>query len=165
MTDAEVKAFYDQYPFAFVLMMGDTLDAALKTLQARRDGLLAEIKELYRDKAERLIIGTGQDGMVRLSDEDPTFKVHFNDETGQTITAEVRIADVIDPDDIGIYRELAGGLPPMTRGRTIGQTLELYLVQLQAGGGVCEARQHPPSTSHKRPAKRSGARPIRRTSR
>jgi imidazolonepropionase-like amidohydrolase len=31
-------------------------------------------------------------------------------ETGQTITAEVRIADVIDPDDIGIYRELAGGL-------------------------------------------------------
>jgi imidazolonepropionase-like amidohydrolase len=31
-------------------------------------------------------------------------------ESGQTITAEVRIADVIDPDDIGIYRELAGGL-------------------------------------------------------
>src|SRR6185436_15497365 len=31
-------------------------------------------------------------------------------ETGQTITAEVRIGDVIDPDDIGIYRELAGGL-------------------------------------------------------
>ncbi len=31
-------------------------------------------------------------------------------ETGQAITAEVRIADVIDPDDIGIYRELAGGL-------------------------------------------------------
>ena len=28
----------------------------------------------------------------------------------QTITAEVRIGDVIDPDDIGIYRELAGGL-------------------------------------------------------
>jgi imidazolonepropionase-like amidohydrolase len=31
-------------------------------------------------------------------------------ETGQTITAEVRIGDVIDPDDISIYRELAGGL-------------------------------------------------------
>jgi imidazolonepropionase-like amidohydrolase len=31
-------------------------------------------------------------------------------ETGQAITAEVRIGDVIDPDDIGIYRELAGGL-------------------------------------------------------
>lgn len=28
----------------------------------------------------------------------------------QTITAEVRIGDVVDPTDIGIYRELAGGL-------------------------------------------------------
>ncbi len=31
-------------------------------------------------------------------------------ETGMAITAQVRIADVIDPDDIAIYRELAGGL-------------------------------------------------------
>ncbi|HEV8537428.1 MAG TPA: amidohydrolase family protein, partial [Bacteroidota bacterium] len=31
-------------------------------------------------------------------------------EAGQAITAEVRIGDVIDPDDIGLYRELAGGL-------------------------------------------------------
>jgi imidazolonepropionase-like amidohydrolase len=31
-------------------------------------------------------------------------------ESNQTISAEVRIGDVVDPDDIGIYRELAGGL-------------------------------------------------------
>lgn len=31
-------------------------------------------------------------------------------ESGQTITAEVKIGDVIDPDDISIYRQLAGGL-------------------------------------------------------
>ncbi len=31
-------------------------------------------------------------------------------ESGQTITAEVRIGDVVDPDDISIYRQLAGGL-------------------------------------------------------
>ncbi len=31
-------------------------------------------------------------------------------ETGKTITSEVRIGDVIDPEDISIYRELAGGL-------------------------------------------------------
>jgi imidazolonepropionase-like amidohydrolase len=31
-------------------------------------------------------------------------------ETGKTITSEVRISDVIDCDDIAIYRELAGGL-------------------------------------------------------
>ncbi len=31
-------------------------------------------------------------------------------ETGQTTTAEVRIGDILDCDDIGIYRELAGGL-------------------------------------------------------
>jgi len=31
-------------------------------------------------------------------------------ESGQTITAEVKIGDVLDPDDISIYRQLAGGL-------------------------------------------------------
>ncbi|MCL6502738.1 MAG: amidohydrolase [Pirellulales bacterium] len=31
-------------------------------------------------------------------------------ETGQAITAEVRIGDFIDPDDIAIYRQLAGGV-------------------------------------------------------
>ena len=31
-------------------------------------------------------------------------------EGSQSVTAEVRIGDVIDPDDIAIYRELAGGL-------------------------------------------------------
>ena len=34
---------------------------------------LAEIKELYRKKAERLIIGTGQEDQVRLSDEAAEF--------------------------------------------------------------------------------------------
>ncbi len=29
---------------------------------------------------------------------------------GQTITAEVRIGDFIDPNDINIYRQLAGGV-------------------------------------------------------
>src|SRR6185369_13416723 len=31
-------------------------------------------------------------------------------ETGKAITAEVRIADILDADDIAMYRELAGGL-------------------------------------------------------
>lgn len=31
-------------------------------------------------------------------------------ESGQAVTAEVRIGDVIDPDDINIYRQLAGGV-------------------------------------------------------
>ncbi|HEV3003723.1 MAG TPA: amidohydrolase family protein, partial [Pirellulales bacterium] len=31
-------------------------------------------------------------------------------EAGQTITAEVRIGDFIDPDDINLYRQLAGGV-------------------------------------------------------
>jgi imidazolonepropionase-like amidohydrolase len=31
-------------------------------------------------------------------------------ESGQAITAEVRIADVINPDDVNIYRQLAGGI-------------------------------------------------------
>ena len=31
-------------------------------------------------------------------------------ESGQTITAEVRIGDFVDPNDINIYRQLAGGV-------------------------------------------------------
>lgn len=31
-------------------------------------------------------------------------------ESGQAVTAEVRIADVVNPDDVGWYRQLAGGL-------------------------------------------------------
>ena len=31
-------------------------------------------------------------------------------ESNQTVSAEVRISDVVDPDDIALYRELAGGL-------------------------------------------------------
>jgi len=34
---------------------------------------LAEVEELYRKKAERLIIGTGQEDQVRLSDEAAEF--------------------------------------------------------------------------------------------
>jgi hypothetical protein len=34
---------------------------------------LAEIQEIYRKKAERLIIGTGQEDQVRLSDEAAEF--------------------------------------------------------------------------------------------
>ena len=34
-------------------------------------------------------------------------------ETSHSITSEVRIEDVIDPDDINIYRQLAGGITGM----------------------------------------------------
>ena len=34
---------------------------------------LAEIKDLYRENAERIIIGSGQDGQVRLSEEASEF--------------------------------------------------------------------------------------------
>ena len=36
--------------------------------------------------------------------------LHSVNEGSQSITSEVRIEDVINPDDISIYRELAGGL-------------------------------------------------------
>ncbi len=39
---------------------------------------LAEIKELYRDKAERLIIGTGHEDQVRLSDEAAAYLAKHN---------------------------------------------------------------------------------------
>jgi hypothetical protein len=39
---------------------------------------LAEIEDLYRKKADRLIIGTGQEGQVRLSEEAAEFLARHN---------------------------------------------------------------------------------------
>ena len=50
---------------------------------------LAEIEELYRKKAERLIIGTGQEDQVRLSDEAAKFLASRGCEVDLEIRDEV----------------------------------------------------------------------------
>ncbi len=68
-------------------------------------------KSLPTPSGATLIDGTGKHVTAGLIDaHSHSAAAGSVNETGQAITAEVRIADVIDPDDIGIYRELAGGL-------------------------------------------------------
>lgn len=63
-------------------------------------------------RAVQLIDGTGlhvTPGLIDAHSHTGLFRFGVN-ETGQAVTAEVRIEDSLDPGYIGFYRELAGGL-------------------------------------------------------
>lgn len=75
-------------------------------------GKIARIGQNLTASADAVVIdGTGKQVTAGLIDCHSHSAVAGSvNETGKTITAEVRIGDVIDPDDLAIYRELAGGL-------------------------------------------------------
>jgi imidazolonepropionase-like amidohydrolase len=59
----------------------------------------------------RVIDATGKIVTAGIIDEHSHIAISKGvNESGQSITAEVSIGDVIDPDDINIYRQLAGGV-------------------------------------------------------
>ncbi|HYK46353.1 MAG TPA: amidohydrolase family protein, partial [Parafilimonas sp.] len=76
-----------------------------------RNGKIASIgKDLSSSGAEQ-IDGTGKYLTPGVIDEHSHIAVSGSvNECSQSVTAEVRIADVIDPDDIQIYRQLSGGV-------------------------------------------------------
>jgi imidazolonepropionase-like amidohydrolase len=80
-----------------------------------RDGRIAFVgsaEHLPRlDEDVRLIDGQGHHVTPGLIDcHSHTGISRGVNESGQAVTAEVRVGDVIDPDNIGFYRELAGGV-------------------------------------------------------
>lgn len=59
----------------------------------------------------RVIDGTGKHLTPGIIDEHSHIAISKGvNESGQAVTAEVSIADVVDPDDINIYRQLSGGV-------------------------------------------------------
>ena len=76
-----------------------------------KDGKVKEIgKGLKKPKGAKKIDGTGKHitpGLIDCHSHSAAFSIN---EGTQSITSEVRIQDVLNSDDITIYRELAGGL-------------------------------------------------------
>ncbi|HEX2977040.1 MAG TPA: amidohydrolase family protein [Bacteroidales bacterium] len=76
-----------------------------------KSGKIARIgKNLNAPSGTRLIDATGMHLTPGIIDEHSHIASDATNEMGQAITSEVRIGDVIDPEDITIYRQLAGGV-------------------------------------------------------
>jgi imidazolonepropionase-like amidohydrolase len=75
------------------------------------DGKIAAVgKGLKEPKGARVIDGTGRHLTPGIIDEHSHIAISEGVNEGtQSVTAEVRINDVVDPEDITIYRQLAGG--------------------------------------------------------
>jgi imidazolonepropionase-like amidohydrolase len=67
-------------------------------------------KDLTVHAGVRIIDGTGMHLTPGIIDEHSHIALDATNEMGQAITSEVRAADVIDPEDQTIYRQLAGGV-------------------------------------------------------
>ncbi|MFM9006965.1 MAG: amidohydrolase family protein, partial [Bacteroidota bacterium] len=78
-----------------------------------RDGKIIKVGSMTQDdlKGVRVIDCTGKHITPGIIDEHSHIAINQGVNEGtQSITSEVRIGDVIDPDDIDIYRQLAGGV-------------------------------------------------------
>lgn len=67
-------------------------------------------KKLNAPAGTRTIDATGMHLTPGIIDEHSHIAADATNEMGQAITSEVRIGDVINPEDITIYRQLAGGV-------------------------------------------------------
>jgi imidazolonepropionase-like amidohydrolase len=67
-------------------------------------------KKLNAPSGTRIIDATGMHLTPGIIDEHSHIAADATNEMGQAITSEVRIGDVINPEDITIYRQLAGGV-------------------------------------------------------
>ncbi|MBD3299574.1 MAG: amidohydrolase family protein, partial [candidate division Zixibacteria bacterium] len=75
-----------------------------------RDGKIAGVGDLAAPEGVTVIDATGKHITPGIIDCHSHIATDGGiNESGQTITAEVRIGDFVDPDDMAIYRQLAGG--------------------------------------------------------
>ena len=76
-----------------------------------KNGKIAAIGKGLKDPTARVIDGTGKHVTAGIIDEHSHVAGTGGiNECSQSVTAEVRIQDVIDPDDVDIYRQLSGGV-------------------------------------------------------
>ncbi len=76
-----------------------------------KSGKISAIGKSLNGANAKVIDGTGKHLTAGIIDEHSHIAVTGSvNECSQSVTAEVRIADVIDPEDINIYRQLAGGV-------------------------------------------------------
>ena len=76
-----------------------------------QNGKISKIgKGLTAPAGTRTVDGTGKHLTSGIIDEHSHIALFTINEGGQTSSAEVRMSDVINPDDVNIYRQLAGGV-------------------------------------------------------
>src|SRR5690606_15708137 len=74
------------------------------------DGKIAGIGKDLAPAGARIIDGTGKHLTSGIIDEHSHIAASSINEGGQNSSAEVKIADVINPDDANIFRNLSGGV-------------------------------------------------------
>lgn len=76
-----------------------------------RNGKIAQIGKNLAAGNARVIDGTGKHLSAGIIDEHSHIAISNGvNEGSQAVTAEVRIGDVLNPDDVNIYRQLSGGV-------------------------------------------------------
>jgi len=73
-------------------------------------GKIAKIGRNLNAEGAKVIDATGMHLTSGIIDEHSHIALDATNEGGQAITSEVRAGDVVDPEDITIYRQLAGGV-------------------------------------------------------
>ncbi|MFY0604461.1 MAG: amidohydrolase family protein [Flavobacteriaceae bacterium] len=75
-----------------------------------KEGKISKIGKNLRAGRARVIDGTGKHLTAGIVDEHSHIGTSAVNESGHNSTAEVTIEDVVNPDDINLYRNLAGGV-------------------------------------------------------
>lgn len=75
-----------------------------------RNGKIAQIGKNINASGAKTIDATGKHLTAGIIDEHSHLALSSVNEGGHNSSAEVKMEDVVDPDDIGIYRALAGGV-------------------------------------------------------
>jgi len=75
-----------------------------------KEGKIIKIGKDLSDKTAKIIDGTGKHLTAGIIDEHSHIAAASINEGAQSVTAEVRIGDNLNPEDINIYRQLSGGV-------------------------------------------------------
>ncbi len=75
-----------------------------------KNGKIAQVGKNLSDASAKTVDGTGKFLTAGIIDEHSHIAASSINEGAQSVTSEVRIADNLNPEDISIYRQLAGGV-------------------------------------------------------
>ncbi|MBB6612468.1 amidohydrolase family protein [Pontibacter sp. Tf4] len=75
-----------------------------------KNGKISKVGKNLSESGAKVIDGTGKHVTPGIIDEHSHIALNGVNEGTQAVTAEVRMADVVNSDDVNIYRQLAGGV-------------------------------------------------------
>jgi imidazolonepropionase-like amidohydrolase len=75
-----------------------------------KNGKIAQVGKNLSDASAKAVDGTGKFLTAGIIDEHSHIAASSINEGAQSVTSEVRIADNLNPEDLNIYRQLAGGV-------------------------------------------------------